>query len=219
MSHNKITVQGQNPDSSGNVSLASLNIGDLNNVTISSPTTNQVIKYDGAGYVNADSPGATVEYIRIGQGESNLYSNSGAANLNSGSALRIYDTSPLNTITGATLTEYSTSDWYSSFSLPAGKYFLLSQFNVEFSASGYIAAQLINSSSQTRSMKAVVGDNAGALIDGASTSITGLFELSGSETIELQITNASNVDGTVTTPATSTNFIAENTFIYIQKVD
>lgn len=219
MSHNKITVQSQNPDASGNISLSSLNIGDLNNVTITTPTANQVIKYDGAGYVNSDAPAATVEYIRIGQGESDLYSNSGASNLNSGSALRIYDTAPLNTITGATLNQYSTSDWYTSFSLPAGKYFVLSQFNVEFSASGYIAAQLINSSSQWRSIRAVVGDNASNFIDGASTSITGLFELSGSETIELQITNASNVDGTVTNPATSTNFIAENTVLYIQKVD
>lgn len=219
MSHNKLTVQNQAPDAAGNISLSSLNIDDLNNVTITSAASNEVIKYDGAGWVNSTAPGANVEYIRIGQGESDLYSNSGAGNLNSGSALRIYDSSPLNTITGATLTQYLTSGWYSSFSLPAGKYFVLSQFNVEFSASGYIAAQLINSSSQWRSIRAVVGDNAGNLLDGASTSITGLFELSGSETIELQITNASNVDGTVTTPATSTNFIAENTFIYIQKVD
>ncbi len=56
MSHNKITVQGQNPDSSGNVSLASLDIGDLNNVTITTPSADQVkesearrIRHHGAG--------------------------------------------------------------------------------------------------------------------------------------------------------------------------
>jgi len=215
MSHNKITVQNLNPDSSGNIDLSSLNIGDLNNVTITTPTTDQVIKYDGANYINADSPGVTVEYIRIGQGESNAYSNSGAGNLSSGTELRIYDTSPINTITGATLTQYLTSNWYRSFTLPAGKYFVLSGFNVEFSASGYIAAQLINNSSAWRSIRAVVGDNAANFIDGASTSITGLFELSTSETIELQITNASNVDSI----ANQGNTISENVFLYIQKVD
>lgn len=218
MSHNKITVQGQNPDSSGNVSLSSLDIGDLNNVTISTPSTDQVIKYDGAGYVNADAPAGSAEYILIGQGESNLYSNSGAANLSTGTELRIYDTSPRNTITGATITEYLTSDWYSSVTLPAGDYFVMAQFNVEFTASGYIAAQLINTSSANRSMKAVVGDNAATVVNGGSTTITGLFRLSATETLELQITDASNVDGAVTNPASSTNFIAENTFLYLQKV-
>lgn len=218
MSHNKLTVQNQSPDSAGNISLSSLNIGDLNNVTITTPSTDQVIKYDGAGYVNGAAPAGSAQYILIGQGESDLYSNSGAANLNSGTELRIYDTSPRNTITGATLTEYLTSDWYTSITLPAGDYFIMSQFNVEFTASGYIAAQLINTSSANRSMRAVVGDNASTLINGGSTTITGLFRLSASETLELQITNTSNVDGAVTNPASSTNFIAENTFLYIQKV-
>jgi hypothetical protein len=45
MSHNKLTVQNQSPDSAGNISLSSLNIGDLNNVTITTPSTDQVIKY------------------------------------------------------------------------------------------------------------------------------------------------------------------------------
>lgn len=214
MSHNKITVQGQNPDSSGNVSLASLNIDDLNNVTITSPTTDQIIKYDGTGYINAVAPAGAAEYILIGQGGSNAYSNSGAANLSVGTELRIYDAAPRNTITGATITEYSTSDWYSSVTLPSGDYFVIAQFNVEFTASGYIGAQLINTSSENRSMKAVVGDNAHNVIEGGSTTITGNFRLSSSETIELQIMNTSNVD----TIANQGNTVSENTFLYIQKV-
>lgn len=214
MSHNKITVQGQNPDSSGNVSLSSLDIGDLNNVTITTPSTDQVIKYDGAGYVNAAAPAGSAEYILIGQGESNAYSNSGVANLSTGTEIRIYDTSPRNTITGATITEYLTSDWYSSVTLPAGDYFIMAQFNVEFTASGYIAAQLINTSSLNRSMKAVVGDNAATVVNGGSTTVTGLFRLSATETLELQITNTSNVDSV----ANQGNTVAENTFLYLQKV-
>lgn len=213
MSHNKITVQNQSPDSTGNISLSSLNIDDLNNVTITTPSSDQVIKYDGSGYVNGDAPAGSAQYILIGQGESNAYSNSGAANLSTGTEIRIYDTSPRNTITGATITEYLTSDWYSSITLPAGNYFIIAQFNVEFTASGYIGAQLINTSSLNRSMKAIVGENAHTAIDGGSTTITGLFRLSGNETLELQITNTSNIDSI----ANQGNTIAENTFLYIQK--
>ena len=214
MSHNKITVQSQNPDANGNISLTSLNIDDLNNVTITSPTTDQIIKYDGSGYINAAAPAGAAEYILIGQGESNAYSNSGAANLSVGTELQIYDTAPRNTITGATITEYLTSDWYSSVTLPAGDYFVMAQFNVEFTASGYISGQLINTSSAARSMRAVVGDNATSVVEGGSTTITGNFRISGSETIELQIMNVSNVD----TVANQGNTVAENTFLYIQKV-
>ena len=215
MSHNKITVQGQNPDSSGNVSLSSLDIGDLNNVTVTTPSTDQVIKYDGAGWVNGAAPAGSAEYILIGQGESNAYSNSGAANLSAGTELRIYDTSPRNTITGATLTEYSTSDWYSSITLPAGKYYCIAQFNVEFTASGYFSIELVDESSGANyTMRAVIGENSATVIDGGSTTLTGVFELSSSDTLELRIQDVSNIDSI----ANQGNIISEQTYIYIQKV-
>ena len=68
MSHNKITVQNQAPDSDGNISLSSLNIGDLNNVTITTPSVDQVIKYDNASstYINASAPAGAAQYILIG---------------------------------------------------------------------------------------------------------------------------------------------------------
>jgi hypothetical protein len=49
MSHNKLIIANQSPDSSGNVSLA---INDLSDVSISSPTNNQVIAFDGSNYIN-----------------------------------------------------------------------------------------------------------------------------------------------------------------------
>ena len=60
MSHNKITVAGQSPNSSGNISIDSLNISDLGDVTISSASSDQVIKYDGSGWVNSSSPSGSL---------------------------------------------------------------------------------------------------------------------------------------------------------------
>lgn len=214
MSHNKITVQSQNPDSSGNISLSSLNIGDLNNVTITSPTANQVIKYDGAGYINSDAPAGVAEYILIGRGESDSYSNSGAANFSNGTEIRIYDTAPDNTITGATLNQHLTSNWYKTVTLPIGIYFVIAQFSVEFSASGYLAAELTSSTGVNYSMRAIIGDNANVIVNGGSTTITGVFELTAISDLELRITNNSNVD----TIANQGNKVSEQTYLYIQKV-
>ena len=219
MSHNKITVQSQNPDADGNISLSSLNIGDLNNVTITTPSVDQVIKYDGSGYINGAAPAGSAEYILLGRGESNSYSNSGASNFSNGSELRIYDTTPDNTISGATLNQYSSSNWYQSITLPAGIYFVIAQFNVEFSASGYLAVELTNSSSGVNySMRAVVGDNASTVVSGGSTTNTGVFELTSSTTVELRITDNSNVDTTVFNPGSTDTTTSQQTYIYIQKV-
>ena len=63
-------------------------------------------------------------------------------------------------------------------------------------------------------MKAVVGDNAATVVNGGSTTVTGTFRLSATETLKLQITNTSNVDSV----ANQGNTVAENTFLYLQKV-
>jgi len=53
MSHNKITVDNQAPNSTGDVPV---NVSSY--ITESSPATDQVIKYDGANWINASSPSA-----------------------------------------------------------------------------------------------------------------------------------------------------------------
>lgn len=50
MSHNKITVGGQSPSSSGDVSLS---LNALSDVTISSASSNNVLQYDGSSFVNS----------------------------------------------------------------------------------------------------------------------------------------------------------------------
>ena len=48
MSHNKITVGGQEPTSTGEISVA---LNDLSDVGISSPSANQVVSWNGTKYV------------------------------------------------------------------------------------------------------------------------------------------------------------------------
>jgi hypothetical protein len=53
MSHNKITVDSQNPSATGDIP-----VNMASYISESSPASNQVIKYDGANWVNANYPGA-----------------------------------------------------------------------------------------------------------------------------------------------------------------
>lgn len=214
MSHNKITVQGQNPDSSGNVSLASLDIGDLNNVTITTPSADQVIKYDGAGYVNGAAPAGSAEYILIGQGDSSAYSNSGASNLSQNSFLEIYDTSPQNTITGASFVSSTATDWYTGITLPAGQYFVQCQTRVSFSASGYLVFALANTSNVNKSAGALIGDNATGYASGVASTIQSHIDLSSSTTLGIELSYVSNLN----TVANQGTDISEYTYLLIVKI-
>tara|TARA_Y100000592_G_scaffold19287_2_gene29536 strand:+ start:2565 stop:3206 length:642 start_codon:yes stop_codon:yes gene_type:complete len=213
MSHNKITVAGQSPNSSGNISIDSLNISDLGDVTISSASSDQVIKYDGSGWVNASAPSGSASYILIGQGETSAYSNSGASNLNANSYLEIYDTSPKNTITGASLT--TSSDWTSSVTLPAGQYFVQCQTKVSFSASGYLLYSLANTSNNSNvSAGALIGDNATSYASGVASTIQSYISLSSNTTIGIKLGQVSNLDN----KTNQGNDISEHTFLLIVKI-
>jgi hypothetical protein len=215
MSHNKITVQGQNPDSSGNVSLSSLDIGDLNNVTVTTPSSDEVIKYDGAGWVNSAAPAGSAEYILIGQGESSAYSNSGASNVNANSFLEIYDTNPQNTITGASFVSSTATDWYTGITLPAGQYFVQCQTRVSFSASGYLVFVLANTSSYVNeSASALIGDNATGYASGVASTIQSHINLSSSTTLGIELSYVSNLN----TVANQGTDISEHTYVLIVKI-
>ena len=213
MSHNKITVQNQNPDLDGNIDLSSLNIEDLNNVTISTPSTDQVIKYNGTGYVNSAAPAGDMEYILIGQGESAAYSSSGASSLAVGQSIEFYDTNPIEEIPGATLSN-SIGDWYDAVTLPVGKYWILTQTRVEFVGSGYLVAQWKYSTS-FKSSALVIGDNANSYAGGASTTISSFTDITSTgQPINFEIIAASNVESV----SNQNNTIAEFTSCLIIKV-
>lgn len=212
MSHNKMTVASQNPDSSGNVSV---NITNLSDVNISSPTSNEVIKYDGAQWINSTAPTGTGEYIQLGRGETygSNYPFLAPSALNR--IIYLYDTTPINTISGATLHQSATTHWYDSVTLPAGKYNIISQTNVAFSASGYLVFNYKNSSNIILSASAKIGDNASGYAWGVVSTINSFIEFTSSTRIYLKVHSASNVN---TSSSAHNNLIDEFTYLIVVKV-
>lgn len=175
MSHNSIKVDNQAPDASGNITISGKTVADLNNVTISgTPSTDEVLKYNGSIWVNSTAPAGESAYMSIGNGESANYTGTGLANdyqpgkdrSGEGHANAVgcftyfYDTSPLNTITDATITKVSGTDWIESITLPAGKYFVHGQWCPSFSSTGLSIGGLYSTTSNAYvSELASIGDD------------------------------------------------------------
>lgn len=189
MSHNKITVASQSPDSSGNVSIDVANMSDVN---ISSPVDNQLLQYStAAGEWQNQTVSVGSGLLVIGQGESNAYSNSGASSMSG--AVYLYDSSPVNTL-GATITKYLATDWVTSITLPAGNYQAMITYRVEFSSSGYFNFGLTDSGGTTEyTSRAFIGEDR-TTIDNASSTALGYFELASSTTVILHNNASSGVD-------------------------
>lgn len=140
---------------------------------------------------NADSTyGVLVstQMILVGRGEAQTYDTSGGA-LTIGSACRFYDSSPLNTIEGSTLS--GSNGWYDSVTLPAGRYLLRGYFSALFSASGSLGFGFYNGSSYVGG-RAYIGATATAPTDGASFA-NAQVTLTSSTTLTLVIYAATNV--------------------------
>lgn len=213
MSHNKIKVAGQEPDVNGSVSVA---LGNLSGVSLGTPSTDDFLKYDGTNWITGSATGAE-SYILVGQGETAAYSTSGATDISTNNtAIHIYDTGPLNTISGATINAVSgVSDWYDDITLPTGTYAVLAQTRVVFSASGYFGFAVLDSSNNQLSGKAMIGENAGSQAQGVTTTINSIIELTSETTVKLAIFDGtSNIDSI----ANQGNTISEFTYLFIRKV-
>jgi hypothetical protein len=214
MSHNKIKVGGQSPNTLGEVSVA---LDNLSSVNLGTPSSDQVLKYDGSEWISSAAPPGTEAYILLGQGETAAYSTSGASTLSTlNNAIHLYDTAPLNTIGGATLNEVTgVSDWYDDITLPAGNYQVTSQVRVEFSASGYFGFAVLSSGNSQLTAKAVIGANASTAAEGVTTTINSVMTLSSQTTVKLALReNASNIDSI----ANQGNIISEFSYLFIKKV-
>ena len=64
--------------------------------------------------------GANLGYIYLGHGEDEAYQGSYAV----GSKIEFYDSSPINTIDGASFTKRAGTNWIQEITLPAGKYLI-----------------------------------------------------------------------------------------------
>lgn len=210
MSHNKIKVADQNPDASGNITIE---LGNLSNVSTSGVSNNEVLKYNGSSWDTGVAPAGSPQYIRIGNGESDLYSNSTATGLSQNDSLQIYDTNPIENIAGATLTK--TNNWIREITLPAGEYQVLMQVNVVFSASGYLLFNLAKTSdSQNVTNSGLIGDNASSYASGVASTLSSHMNLTSSETLKIKLAQSVNVDSI----SNQGNTISEHCTLFIMKV-
>lgn len=215
MSHNKIKVGGQSPNTSGEISVALNNLSDVN---ITSIANDEVLKYSSGNWINtAVSSLASVEFIYIGEGASNAYSNSGLTTIGTNDEFRLYDATPINNITGASITKEGSTDWIKFITLPAGEYQIIAQVRVEFSASGYFVYRIVSdptSSKTDLTPYAVIGENADGYADGVAQTLQGYITLASSTEIGLNVHAVQNVE----TVANQGNTISEFSYLFIEKL-
>ena len=209
MSHNQVKVNSQEPARTGAVSQA---VTDLRDVNASSPSTGDILKYSGSEYVASALNNA--QYMLIGQGESDNYSNSGATSLAVNDEFYLYDTTPINAITGASITKIGTTDWVESFTLPAGTYTIISNARVVFSASGEFQWRLYsNTATAYRSGRAAIGESLSSY--SYFSSLISTFKITQTETLVFRIIAVSSVDSVANQTTTPSQYSS----IFIEKVD
>lgn len=189
MSHNKIKVGGQSPDISGAIEVA---LDNLNDVSTAGAGVGDVLKKAAVGWEAGSLPPASAEYLLIGQGGSDDYSNSTATSIGAGDYIQLYDASPLNTL-GATLT--TSSNWTSAMTLAAGEYLVQSSIRPSFSASGYAAFNICDTSTNAiLSNSAIIGENSYLYATGLASTLQGYLSLGASTSVGIRLLAASNTN-------------------------
>lgn len=205
MSHNKIKVGSAEPDVNGDIDLA---LGDL---VTGTPSENDTIKYNGTSWETVVLS-AGMNFLYISASSTNAYSNSGATSTTSGSWY-FYGDNVVNNIS-ATVNKYSSTDWVTSITLPAGDYIIRSATLAEFSASGYLRLRWeITSSSAAISNTSIIGDSL-STYGGSSSTCLGYVSLASSTEIDCNIVGTSNID----TVANQSTTPSEYNYILIMKV-
>ena len=205
MSHNKIKVAGQTPDVNGDITVDVANISD---VTITTPTSGQFLTYDGAGWENTSPAAITPGIIFAGEGATQNYSGSGASGVTVSDDIEFYASSPTNTISGASIT--SASSWISSITLPAGTFRILAVAGLELTASSGLVEYRWHDGT---SLVGATG-NAGYTDDRVGNPCVAVVTPTSSTTYTVQITTATNV----TAKASQTARHAERGYIIIEEV-
>jgi hypothetical protein len=205
MSHNKIKVAGQTPDVNGDITVDVANISD---VTITTPTSGQFLTYDGAGWENTSPAAITPGIIFAGEGATQNYSGSGASGVAVSDDIEFYASSPTNTISGASIT--SASSWISSITLPAGTFRILAVAGLELTASSGLVEYRWHDGT---SLVGATG-NAGYTDDRVGNPCVAVVTPTGSTTYTVQITTATSV----TALASQTARHAERGYIIVEEV-
>lgn len=208
MSHNVTKINAKEPD---RVSAITQSIQDLSDVSSSAPSPSDVLKYDSSSYMFIPASQAALEYMLIGQGETNDYSNSGASSISANDTMFLYDSSAINTISGSTISKVGATHWISSITLPAGRYHFLVNYRVSFSSSGEFEFALYDGTVY-RSSRGVIGESLTNY--NFPSTISSSVNLTGSTTIHIRCVSATNVD----IVADQNNIVSEYSSIFIEKV-
>lgn len=219
MSHNKTKLGDNTPNRNSEVTV---NLGDLTDVTASSPNSGQVLQYasETSSWEAVNAPSAELQYIWLG-GKAKLYSNSPATSISVGQIIYIWDDSPVNTISGAIIeqtngnTNIDENNWITDIYLPAGKYVFRAQSMFEFSASGYAVYGIYLYDNNTLITNyGVVGESRTSNYGPSNSTSTGYYEFSNTTRIQLRIIAANNID----TVSNQGNTPSEYGLIYIEKL-
>lgn len=212
MSHNKISVGSATPDASGNITIA---LGDLSDINLSNIAENEVLKYDGANWINSTPPAGTASYIWVGGNYSEHYGNSPLGynvEIPTGGPLYFYtNNEAVNTISGSSLT--ITNGWLESITLPPGNYLLQAQTMLRFQSSGYMSYCFQDSAGNRISQYGVVGDSRGLTYGPSNSNAMGYVTFTEETTIEVVLVAQSGLYQYTTSHG---NLASEFGLIYIE---
>lgn len=181
MSHNRIKVGTAAPNSAGQISAT---ISDLSDVTLTSPTSNQVLTFNGTQWTNTSTStlgGGTVLFV--GDGSATAYPTGGTA-LASGVDLHFYAVvyNGVNATVG--------SGWINSITLPAGSYLINAVAGISFSSSTGIATyRCYDQANYFGSVGNVAYDT-----DTVGSSASGYISSASSLTISIRLTAVTDVN-------------------------
>jgi len=153
----------------------------------------------------------TTPTILIGRNHSQAYSSNPASpTLGAGDTLYVYDPSPINTISGASIS--SSNNWASSVTLPAGTYVMSILFSVVFTASGSMQYGFKYGQSWAGSLASCGGDK-NVYLSGGGVSVN-TQTLTSDATFIFGVFAANNVASV----ANQGNIPAEQSYVLIQQL-
>jgi hypothetical protein len=209
MSHNKIKVGGQSPNTSGEISVAINNLSDVN---ITSVSNNDFLKYNstsGDWENNATASSSSVSIVFLGEGANQNYPET----LASGSDVYFYAASPINTI-GATLgSSDSYSNWYDQFTLPAGDYILQASLHGDYTGATGEAKYQFREGSNNRGASGVNLDPSNTTGTEYPGEAVSYVTLASSTTITVRLTSVTAAN------STTTGLQGQRGYILIMKVN
>lgn len=151
MSFNTTTIGTAEPDARGNIAV---NVSSFADVALTNPSEGQVLRYDGAQWVNTFKP---FEALYVGDGASVDYSTSTATATTTGAVIEFYASSVYNAVSQSVV---PSSGWVASVTLGEGVYIVSAVVGMTFSASTGSALYRVHVGGSPIGSQGVVGYDA-----------------------------------------------------------